>query len=737
MAKAYALQPSFNAGEWSPQMYGRVDIDRYGVSCKKLENFVPLVEGPVTKRMGTKFVSEVKDSSDRTWLGRFVFNETQAFILEFGDQYIRFYTDNGVLLSGGSPYEIVSPWSAADLVNSDGAFALQMVQSADVVYIASGTKPVQKLTRISNTNWTIEDVDFTGGPFKDVDPDSAITVYASAQSGTGITITASAALFDADHVGCLFYIEQKSVDGIKQWEVGKSISTNDLRRSDGNVYKALNTATTGSVKPVHTSGAKYDGDTGVQWQYQHSGYGWAKITAHTSSTQVTADVLSLIPDQAVGSGNATNRWALQKWNGVDLYPAAISLFRERLGFGKDIDIDLSVAGGYEDMRAKDGDQIVSDQAISLTLSTNEISPIKWMTALSTDLLIGTANGEYTLTSQTDSSPFGPANKEARFQASRGSRAVRPVVIEDSVFYVQLSGQRLWQLQFSVDSNKYVPTDKMLYARHVAKSGIIGMAFQREPNSVLWCHTADGSLIAATLSVSQAVAGWHRHPVGGDGIVEAVETIPSPDGASDQLWMIVRRTINGATKRYVEYMVPEWDGDVDAIEDAFFVDCGLTYSGVAATTITGLGHIEGEEVAILADGGAHPPRTVTSGQITLQEPATKVHVGYGYTSKLTTNKMEAGAADGTAQGKTKRISRFMVRLLNTVNLKVGPNDSNMEELNFRSTDDLMDSSVPLFTGDYVVAWPGGHETEAIMQITHDQPLPVTVCAISARTNVQDS
>lgn len=737
MPKAHPIQNSFNAGELSPTMDGRTDVDKYLIGGSVVENFIPMIEGPITRRPGTYFVAEVKDHADGAWLAKFEFNVDQAYILEFGDQYIRFYTNDGVVLNLGIPYEISTPWTWADLFNADSTFALQMVQSADVIYIVGGGKSPRKLSRIANTNWTLTEIQFNGGPFEDVDPDQAITVYASAQTGSGITLTASAALFNASHVGSLFYFEQKAADGIAQWEVGKAIAVNALRRSDGNVYKALNSATTGSVKPVHTVGAKFDGDTGVQWQYQHSGYGWAKITAFTSSTVVTADVVSLIPDQAVGSGNATNRWAFQTWNGVDGYPTSVTFFRERLVMARDDRINMSVVGDYENFSARDGDQVVADMAISMTLASSTVNEIQWMTAVGKDLIAGTTGGEFTISSLTDSSAFGPANKEANAQVGRGSRAIQPVLVEDSLFYVQRNGRRVWELKFEIQSDGYVAGDKMTFARHIAKTKIVAMAYQREPFSVLWCVTETGKLIAATIGVEQGVIGWHRHPVGGNGVVESVAVIPSPDGGDDQLWLVVKRTIDGAEVRYVERMVSLWDADTDDIEDLFLLDCGLTYNGAPATSITGLGHLEGETVSVWADGAVHPNRTVTSGAITLQAAASVVHVGLGYSSKWRSMRPEAGSTDGTAQGKTKRAARVMFRLLNSLGGKFGPNENALDELDFRSTGDLMDTPVPLFTGDIKASWPDGYSTDGYMWFVVDQPTPSTLVAVMPRIATQDS
>ena len=162
-----------------------------------------------------------------------------------------------------------------------------------MLFRSNGSYAPRKLSRYGATNWQLSTFVPTNGPFKTINA-TATTVYASAQTGS-VTVTASSGIFQPTHVGALFYIGQKSILDIKQWEAGKAITTGDLRRSGGINYKALNTATTGGNKPTHTSGAVYDGDSGVQWAYQDPGYGYGIITAYTSSTQVTMNVINAIP----------------------------------------------------------------------------------------------------------------------------------------------------------------------------------------------------------------------------------------------------------------------------------------------------------------------------------------------------------------------------------------------------------------------------------------------------------
>lgn len=782
MSKASPIQTSFNAGEFSPTLEGRVDVAKYASSCQSITNFVPMVQGPAKRRSGTRFVTEVKDSDVHTWLLRFEFSEDQAYILEFGDYYIRFYTNHAQLVTGsvsawvtgtvygvgdlrsngginyycevahtagtfatdlaagkwyalsGAIYEIPSPYAAADLTDTLGQLRLRTVQSADVVYMVHPDYPPQKLQRFAATKWIIEELLTIEGPFEDVDPEETVTVYASAETGT-VTLTASSGIFESGDVGSLFYLEQKLVDIVTQWESGKSISAGNRRRSDGKTYEAINSATTGVNKPTHSIGSQYDGDTGVLWAFRDAGYGHVRIIGYTNSTTVTAEVITRIPSAAVGSGNASTRWAFGKWSDVNGYPEQVTFFRERLCFTKDQDVEMSVVGDFENFARKNtSGEVVVDQAISIRISSDQVNKVQWLSS-SKGLLVGTAGAEYVIKELTTNEAFGPANVTVVNQSPFGSREVIPVQVGEAILFVQRSGRKLRELMYDFGSDQYKSIDTTVLSEHITYGGIIDMAYQQEPHSVVWCVRADGLLLGFTYNKEQDVLGWHKHQIGGSGIVECVDSIPCPDKDQDDLWMIVKRTINGTTKRYIEYLEKDYSQE-DVVADAFFVDSGLTYSGSAVTTISGLDHLEGETVAVLANGAAHPDCEVVSGAITLARSATKVQVGLSCPATIVTQRINAGGADGTSQGKTKRITKVVIRFLRTLGAKAGFNTDNLDEIQFRSGSDPMDAPPPVFTGDKLLEWNGGYDFDGYITISQEQPLPMTIVAIMPQVVTQD-
>lgn len=719
MAKASPIQSSFNAGELSPQLKGRIDLQKYKNGCETLYNFLPQLYGPARKRPGTRFVREVKTSANAVRLIPFEYSTEQAYVLEFGNQYIRFYANGGIVINGGGPYEISSPYSSADLSELDYA------QSADVIYISHPNYPPYKLSRLGATNWTIAAVTFDWPPFNDENT-TTTTFTASAVTGTGITITASASTFVSADVGSYFKFSEVIESKYDQWEPGKSISSGALRHYDGNLYEATSTGTTGGRPPIHRTGTESDG--GVNWQFLHNGAGYAQITAYTSATVVTATVVSRLPATAT---SGTVKWAEGAWSSRRGYPRAVTFYEDRLWFAgsnsRPQTLWASTSGDYENHQYGTND----DDALNYTINTQDMNTIQWL-APTKILAIGTANGEFSLGATGSDAAVTPTNVRIIPQTTYGSADdVRPLRIGSSILFLQRARRKIREYVYNFETDAFVAANMNVLAEHIAQDGIVDLSYQQEPNQIVWAPLTTGELTGMTYERAEDVVGWHRQNV--DGIVESVVTIPHWDGDQDVVWMVVRRTINGSTKRYVEYM-EKYLTD----EYAFYVDSGLTYDGSPTTTITGLSHLEGETVAVLADGAVHPNRVVTSGSITLQAAASVVNVGLPYVARVKTMPLEAGATDGVAQGKTMRINNLVIRLFQTgAGLWYGPNETTLDEMPFRRSNDPMDEALPLFTGDTnLLPWPSGYENSPQIVIEHRLPTPCTVIALMPQVHTYD-
>lgn len=728
--------------------------------------------------------------------------------------------------SGGTVAEIVTvttPYTLADLFDSNGVLQLSYAQSADTLYIVHPSYAPRKLTRSSHTSWAISTVSFVQGPMSAVNSDDTSHVYLTSMTsyypgGTGVMIS-NQAIFTANHVGGLFYMEERYLadNDVTPWTaltlhggVGSQVS------NDGNVYelvRALGTST-GSVAPVHTDGTSDDQIAGrSRWRYLHSRWCVVQITSFTSSTAVNVQAITYVPNGlepvstaitgCVNSGSGTCRithaahgyqtgdyvhvqnvtgttgangsWKIvvQGTNTYDLvgstfnapwggggtsrryptwkwahgafsaergYPSAVAFYQDRLclaATASDPDtVWMSEASSYESFNARDANQITAANAITAAMNNGDVNKIESMQGAPDGLLVFTAAGESIIRQASTNEPLGPNNYRVDPLSNYGARDVRPIKIGGSVFFVQRAGKKI--REFGGSSEGFIGNDITVRAEHLtARYGIISMDWCQEPDALLWCVRSDGTLLSFTYQKEQNVFAWCRHQLGGYSdsgntlapVVESVCQVPSPDGSENELWLIVKRYINGGTKRYIEYLKPRWITGT-SIEDGFFVDSGLTYDGSAVTTVGGLNWLIGQSVTILADGKVHPAKTVSSsGTITLDYSASVVQVGLGYSGRIQLPRPEPQQPDGTAQGRDKLVKKVTARLFQSNNLKFGPSFSDMGRVNFRTTNDPINLPVPLMDGDkrFDFNAPPGN-TDGYICLENDYPYPFCVVGV---------
>jgi hypothetical protein len=646
---------SFVSGEFGPKLDGRTDFDKYSTATKTLENFLIHPQGAATRRVGTQFIAEVKDSSKKTRLIPFEFSTTQTYILEFGNTYIRFYKDKGQILSGGVAYEISSPYLEAEL------FEIKFAQSADVMYITHPNHETMKLSRTGHTSWTLTEVEFTDGPYLSPNTTST-TMTPGATTGTGVSLTASANTFASTDVGRLINFSN----------------------------------------------------------------GYAKITAYSSATSVTIDI-----KDDFDNTTATTDWKLGAFSDTTGHPSSVSFFEQRLVFAGTTSepqtLYFSKSGDYENMTTGTN----ADDAMVYTIASNQVNAIRYLKAQRT-LIIGTTGGEFTVSADGTDAAITPTNITIKRQSSFGSANVDALTVGNAVVFLQKAKRKIRELAYNFDVDGYVAPDLTILNDAVTTSGINEMVYQQEPDSIIWCVRDDGVLSGLTYQRSENVVAWHRHVFGGafgngDAVCESIASI-SGTLTEDELWVIVKRTINGATKRYIECFAP-FDFDETEATDFRFLDSHLTYDGSATTSLSGLDHLEGQTVSVLADGATHADKTVSSGAITLDRSTEKAVVGLKYDSVLQTMRIEGGAAEGTSQGKTKRISKVVLRLFETVGVKVGPSLDNLETVPFRTSSDPMDTPVStLIAGDKEIEFRDDYNTDGFVFVKQDQPLPCSVLAI---------
>ena len=674
MARVAVQLTNFTGGELSPRLDGRNDLQKYSTGCKTLENMIIFPHGSAARRSGTQFVAEVKDSTKETRLIPFEFSTTQTYILEFGNQYIRFFKDNGQILSSGSPYEISSPYLEAEL------FDIKFAQSADVMYLCHPNHPAKKLSRTGHTSWSLTSVDFTDGPYMDENI-SSTTISTSAHTvGTGRTLTASSTTGINDDTG------------FQTTDVGRLIRFRD---------------------------------------------GYGKITARTSTTVVTIEIL-----EDMGSSSSSANWSLGAFSETTGHPSCVTFFEQRLVFAATLSqpqtIFFSKSGDYENMNENRGGTIADDDAIIYTIASNQVNAIRFMTATRT-LIIGTAGGEFAVSGGSVDTAITPTNILIKKQSNNGAANVDALAVGNATLFLQRARRKLRELAYNFDVDGYVAPDLTILAEHISEGGFKQLSYQQEPNQIIWCVRNDGQLVGLTYQREQQVVAWHRHIFGGvfgsgNAVCESVATIPTDD-SEYQTYVIIKRTINGATKRYVEF-IHQYDFDETDDTSFNFLDSQLDYSGSAVTTIGGLSHLEGQTVSVLANGATHPDATVSSGQITLARSATKVKVGLPYTSLLQTMRIDAGAQNGTSQSKTKRIYEITARLYESIGIEVGPDLNNMERIPFRSSANAMNSGISVFTGDKEIEFRGNYETDGFIFVRQTQPLPLTILSLYPRLITND-
>jgi hypothetical protein len=670
MARSAPAFSSFTAGEISPRLEGRTNIEKYREGLSDLTNMVVMPHGGVTRRPGTEYLGEVKSSSVKTRLIPFQFKTTDTYILEFGDQIMRvFRNDLQVLDSTTLTITNVEPLGKIKVTTST-AHGLSL---NDEIYIDGLAGDLGTL--LNGRNYRVRD-----------------------------TITST-----TFRLGDLFF-QSISGFGIPAYTSG------------GTVNQIYETATPYAEADLFNLRFAQSADT---MYIVHPDYEIRTLT-RTDHNAWTFNTLSITGTPSPSLTGSNNR------------PSVVSFFEQRLVFGNTNNnpqtLWFSKNGDYTNFTVGTAD----DDALIYTIASNQVNAIRFLSATRV-LTVGTSGGEYVLTSTNDG-PVTPTTTLIRKYSNYGTAQIEPVQVADVTLFVQRGKRKVREFKFVGDVNTggYSAPDMTILAEHITNGGITQMAYQQEPDSVVWCLRNDGTLLGLTYRREEEVVAWHKHVIGGtfnsgQAVVESIATLPTDTG-EDELFMIVKRTIRNVTKRYVEKLKLFDFGD-DATT-AFFVDSGLSYSGGATTTLSGLYHLEGETLQVLGNGASHPDETVSGGGITLDYSSTTAAVGFGFDSSMQTLRIESGSVDGTSQGKPKRVHGITVRFYETVGAEVGNDSGEVDRIFFRDSSMDTDTAVPMFTGDKEIEFPGGFDDDDRVYIKQGQPLPLTVLAFYPRMNTFD-
>ena len=748
----YPLEPSFAAGELTPALYGRTDLQKYDVGASEITNNIVLRYGGATRRPGFRHVAETTSRAEARLIP-FSYSTEQNYVVEFTAGKVRLFVNGAPLMDGASPVEVVTPYTAAALPD------IKYAQSADVLFLVHPDYPPATLTRYGALDWRYEVMDIVGGPFEDSNRVDTLKISASAVTGE-VTLTATESYFTKAMEGSLIRLGHtmptQSASGVPttartvrcvpgatvyvesfgfwqgHFDVDKyDKSTGDwvtLQRQNGlrtQNYTLKYTNDTDDIVSYRVYSNSFDNSTQGSEDPNQRGYvsiqtfaqdyyGVARIKTVTSATTATATVTRELADTI-----ATNDFSLQAWTAAKGYPQSIGFYEDRLIFAgsrtKPQTYWASQSGDYYNFWVNTPQQ--DSDGITGTLSSGQMNGIRSIVSFG-EMIMMTSGGEYKVGGGSEA--FTPTNQQAKAQEYRGINNLTPAVIGGRIVYVQHQGSIVRDLTYSYDVDKYTGDDVSLLASHLFEGHtIVSLAYQQTPNSLVWCVRDDGVLLGMTYVKEQDVYAWHRHTT--DGRIKDICCIGGTN--EDELWAVVER--DGVY--YIEQLATEIRNDDPA--EQFYVDAGYKYEGAAVSSLSGLTWLAGKDVAVLADGNVLEGMKVDAeGNITLPHAFSKIVVGLPYVSQIRTMPIEFQGNDGSFASRKKRIARIMVMFRDTRGGLFGVKETKLDEIKWRGTE-AYDEPIRLYSGKkYVVLPQSGFADTVNLVIRQEDPLPMTILTI---------
>lgn len=727
-----------SAGEISPLLFGRPDYQRVQTGLKTCRGFLPMRQGGVTRAPGTLWKGNSKSDSAGI-LVAFEFAVNDAVVLEFTPNLMRVWRYGELVLSGGTPYELATPFGAAELA------LLQFTQSADAIYMVDGTNPLQKLTRTALDNWAIDDAPIDTGPFQTQNLDEAITIQASAETGTGITLTGTGTSFTSDMIGSLLSLRTTDDDTVPEWTGNTTAAVNDPMRYDGNTYKLTAGTNTGVNPPTHLTGeVLVDKTQGTKWLFVSDGHGIVRITGVTSTTSATADVLKRVPVGCVA--NATYRWAEGAWSEKNGYPRAITQQDNRLlaanSTASPRTVWYSLLGVPENFEPTDDVDAAFSPKIDGNGSQNEII---WLKGGARGLHVGALGEIYSSTSLNENEAVSALNIAFRKDAEIGSASATPIAPSGKPIFIARDKKRLFEIEFSFSQDKNEPLELSLPAEHIAGEGMEEIVWQDGLAPTAWIRRSNGELAAMIYDPAEQVLGWATIPVAGE--LESMCVTKNAAGTDDVVTLMVKRTIDGAIERHIEEIAPTFGllpASVEAKDAVHLYGAILFTPGSATDTFTGLDHLEGEDVYAWTDEGEMGPVTVAGGSVTLDGVVNQALIGKSEDTdqSIRTLDVVSAAQDGATMGRQKRLTTVGVRLHRTaaalarsISLEFGKDD--------RPTPlkDITGGTVPVdtttaFSGIVNAALPTGYNKEVEYEFRPLGGAPLTILGLVPILDTED-
>lgn len=688
MTRTSPAQRAFSSGEVAPSLYFRSDYQRFQTGLRTCRGFLPMIEGGVTRAPGTVFKGYTKGNQRPRFIA-FQFSADDALVLEFTPLCMRVWRYGELVMKDGAPYELVTPYDA------DSIDKLSWVQSADVIYLADGKRPIQRLSRYALDSWTIGPGTFTG-PFMTQNLDEDVTLTASGTTGT-VTLTASDDVFEAGHVGTTFMLSAQNYTDIPLWTGNTDMPIGQLIRYDGNIYQlvrpqnvekdpAANLYDVGAKKfafapypkkvdgeftewtaegkhdigvnpPQHTEGtAQVSIDPAVYWRYMSDGSGIVRITAVASATSATAEVVTALPPNL--DTDATYRWSEGAWSNVRGWPGCVEIYEQRLvAAGTPTEprtIWFSVVGDYADFTPGTEADEGFGYAVSGQASLNSIIGLRGGRS---GLHVFAVGQEYSTRSDTASQVIGPTTTVIRMDSSHGSHRAAAIVPDGDPIFIARDQRRIIRMGYSFQDDAQRATDLTRAAAHLGADPFEEIAWQSSPQRIAWLRHGSGDLSVMIYEPDEEVVGWAPLTVA-DGFVAAIAVTPAASAAVDTILIAVEREVNGATVCMVEE-VSEVHALLSGSIGPFAANhlyAARRIEDAAGITAIDMSHLKGAQVYAWTDAGEYGPLDVgPSGIVMLPQAATEGFVGlFDASHQVETLDVVAAMPNGDSTGRKRRL-----------------------------------------------------------------------------------
>lgn len=727
MPRVTLNQTSFAGGEISPRAMGRTDIDRYGTALKKARNCHPVITGGVKQREGSLFVANaVGTAAGDSVLIPFVQGRDQAWLLEFSNNLIKVYAADGT----NTGITLTTNYTTARLPNIDWC------QSDGTMYVFHPEVSPSRVQRFSDGAWTFGFSPFTQIPFAEAgDVYAASATLSDATVGAGRTFTGGG-LFQPADVGRAI-ISGGGIAVITGYtssiqvtvEITRAFTSTTVAGGwtlEGSPQTAVTPSAAGPVgASITLTGAAACWMSAIQpgTMIRING-GLCRVTSYVSSTIINAVVVRELASTTAAPSLA---WTYEPriWDVQRGFPRTGTIHQQR----------MICAGTTKYPRTVWGSRIAEpldfelwtndNDAFSFTIDTDESTAITYVTSAK-DLVVLTESGEFSMRSGVEK-PITPTNVRVVPEKNHGTAQVRPVLVGDETMFVQRAGRKIRTLGWRYEFDSYKAPDITALADHITKSGITSMTFQQEPDLLLWATRTDGKFLTCTVDRDQqpSVIGWALHET--QGSVECFASIPVGD--REDVWAIVRRTINGATVRMIE----RFNGDFEPLHPSTTtagpvygctVDCGSIVDNAAGQSTFTVAHLPNTVVTVVADGSPMGAFTTNgSGQLTLPRTSKRTLIGLAYQCEAALLTPELGTGEGSAQGNAARTAELSMRFLDTIGAKVVDSEGGEQVVPFRRFGpDILDAAPEPYTGLLRISKLGWDRGVAEVSVVQDQPLP---------------